>query len=402
MRNQQQIRSNAGWNARMGAPTGAARNGPALLAGLFRCARCGRALRVSYAPSKGHGQLPRYWCNGDRGRQMVRTCITFSGARVDQAVAVEVLEALRPLGVQAALDALDHSQNQTDEKRRSLELALQKAGYEAERFERQYHTTEPENRLVAAELEKRWNNALSHVAEMERRLEDASSGAPLITLGQREHLFALGDDLERLWDHPRSPVTLKKRILRTVLKEIVVNTADDPPSVRLKLHWAGGSHTELTVSKNKTGYHNHINSEEVTELIRELALVCEDRSIVSILNRLGYRTGNGNTWTEKRVQHVRHTKGFPVCPPPEQRLWITMQQAADALQVSSMVVRRLIAQKVLPAKQIVKFAPWVIDRSHLELPAVRKAIRIVRTGRRSPLVAPNNAQSALFIDAAEV
>jgi hypothetical protein len=65
------------------------------------------------------------------------------------------------------------------------------------------------------------------------------------------------------------------------------------------------------VRTNKTGYHNHINSEEVTELIRQLALVFEDPAIVSILNRLGYRTGNSNTWTEKRVQHVCHTKGFP-------------------------------------------------------------------------------------------
>jgi hypothetical protein len=112
---------------------------------------------------------------------------------------------------------------------------------------------------------------------------------------------------------------------------------------------------ELTVSKNRTSYHNPINSQEV-ELIRELALVCEDTSIVSILNRLCCRTGNGNTWTEKRVQHVRHTNGFPACPPPDQRLWITMQQAAAELGVSEMVVRRLIAQKSLPAKQIVKFA----------------------------------------------
>ena len=154
--------------------------------------------------------------------------------------------------------------------------------------------------------------------------------------------------------------------------------------------------------KNKTGYHNHINSEEVTELIRQLALVCEDSAIVSILNRLGYRTGNNNTWTEKRVQHVRHTKGFPVCPPPEQRLWLTMHQAAEALNVSDMVVRKLIAQKLLPAKQIVKFAPWMIERAHLDLPAVRRYIRLVHTSRRPPLIADNNAQTRMFIDASEV
>jgi len=170
---------------------------------------------------------------------MVRSCITFAGTRVDQVVAIEVLEALRPLGVQAALDALDHTQNQTDEKRRSLELALQKARYEASRIERQYQATEPENRLVAAELEKRWNNALTHVTEMERRLEEAGALAPQLTAEQRQQLLALGDDLEQLWDHPRSPVTLKKRILRTVPQEVVANTTDDPPSVHLKLHWAG-------------------------------------------------------------------------------------------------------------------------------------------------------------------
>jgi DNA invertase Pin-like site-specific DNA recombinase len=401
MRNQEQIHSNAGWNARMGTPQGAARGGPALLAGLLRCGRCGRALQVSYVLSKKDGPLPRYSCSGNRSKQMVRNCITFGGVRVDQTVAIEVLEALRPLGIQAALDALDRSQNQTDEKRRSLELSLQKARYEAERFERQYHATEPENRLVAAELEKRWNNALSHVVEMERRLEETIAATPPISPNQHERLLALGDDLDRLWDDPRSPVTLKKRILRTVLQEIIVDTTDDPPAVNLKLHWAGGSHTELTVRKNRTGYHNHINSEEVTELIRDLALVCEDGAIVSILNRLGYRTGNSNTWTEKRVQHVRHTKGFPACPPSDQRLWITMQQAAEALNVSNMVVRRLIAEKVLPARQIVKFAPWMIERQHLDLPAVRQAIRLVHSGRRSYKTTPNNAQNSLFTDAGQ-
>src|ERR1700736_1070731 len=130
---------------------------------------------------------------------------------------------------------------------------------------------------------------------MERRLEEASAPASQLTSEQRQQLLALGDDLEQLWDHPRSPATLKKRTLRTVLHEVIADTTDNPPSIHLKLHWAGGSHTELTVRKNKTGYHNHINSEEVTELIRQLALVCEDHAIVSILNRLGYRTGNHNT-----------------------------------------------------------------------------------------------------------
>jgi hypothetical protein len=242
MRNQQQIRSNAGWNERMKGQSGAAKNGPALLAGLLRCGRCGRALQVTYTMSKRLGPLPRYLCNGDHGRQMDKNCITFSGGRVDQSVAVEVLEALRPLGVQAALDALDRSEHQIDEKRRSIELALEKARYEANRVERQYQAIEPENRLVAAELEKRWNNALRHVAEIEQRLNEVRSSAPqLTTQEQRAELLSLGDDLDRVWDDSKAPIRLKKRILRTVLQEIIADTTDDPPTVHLKLHWAGGS-----------------------------------------------------------------------------------------------------------------------------------------------------------------
>ena len=140
---------------------------------------------------------------------MVRNCVTFAGTRVDREVAAEVLEALQPLGIQAAFAALDQSQSKVDEKRRSLELALQKARYEAGRIERQYQSTEPENRLVAAELEKRWNNALTHVAEMEQRVDEAATAAPPLTAEQREHLLRLGDDLEQLWDMPGSPASLK-------------------------------------------------------------------------------------------------------------------------------------------------------------------------------------------------
>jgi excisionase family DNA binding protein len=133
-------------------------------------------------------------------------------------------------------------------------------------------------------------------------------------------------------------------------------------------------------------------------LIRELALVCEDTSIVSILNRLGYRTGNGNTWTEKRVQHVRHTNGFPACPPPDQRLWITMQQAAATLRVSEMVVRRLIAQKSLPAsfprceKRFVEFT-WA---GALEGRLTKTKLGYSRTRMKLSLEALRTRQSSRF------
>ncbi len=118
-----------------------------------------------------------------------------------------------------------------------------------------------------------------------------------------------------------------------------------------------------------------VNSREVIDLVRELAQGCDDAAIVGILNRLGYRTGNENTWNEKCLQHVRHSNGIPACPPAEQRL---------------------------PARQVVKCAPWMIERVHPELPAVQKEIRRVHEGRRSPFIVLNNSQTRLFTDSSEV
>jgi DNA invertase Pin-like site-specific DNA recombinase len=401
MQNQQQIEANAGWSGRLQRATGAPKKGPALLAGLMRCGVCGRPLHIKYSITS-RSRVPRYECRGDRKQCQVQRCLGFGGARVDQAVVAEALEAIRPVGIQAALNAWDQSQNVEDEKQRALKLALEKARYEASRIERQYEATEPENRLVAGELEKRWNTALAHVADLEARVAEAKSTAVPLGEEQRQQLLSLGEDLEQLWDHPACPVSLKKRILRTVLKEIVAREVGNPPQIFLKLHWAGGVHTELVLSKNQTGHHNRVNSREVIDLVRDLAQVCDDAAIVGILNRLGYRTGTENTWNEKRLQHVRHSNGIPACPPPEQRNWVTMSQAAVHFKVSLMVVRRMIAQKILPARQVVKCAPWMIERAHLELPAVRKEIRRVHEGRRPTFVVGGDAQSALFTDCNEI
>ena len=226
-----------------------------------------------------------------------------------------MLEALRLLGVQAALDALEQSQSQTDEKRRSLELALQKARYEAGRIERQYQATEPENRLVAAELEKRWNTALTHAAELERRLEDATASAPQLTPEQREQLLALGDDLERLWGHSNSPISLKKRILRTTLEEVVADTTADPPAFASSCTGLAVRTSELIVKKEQDrrpqprqpGRGNGVDSRIRSDLQRRCD--CRYPEPTGLSNRC-----TGILGRRKRVQHVRHTKGIPVCP----------------------------------------------------------------------------------------
>jgi hypothetical protein len=172
------------------------------------------------------------------------------------------------------------------------------------------------------------------------------------------------------------------------LEEIVIDIREeDPPKVHLRLHWVGGCHTELLVPKNRIGKHQHSTDEKVVDLVRELSKVCPDRMIAAILNRLGYRTGPGNTWKQSRVASLRHYHQIPACECPEQRVWRTLAEVAKELCVSPSVIRRLIREKILPAQQLVKHAPYVIDKKDLGLPAVKAAVRAIRQGKRCPRTA---------------
>ena len=197
------------------------------------------------AYSGTHGQVPRYACHGGRVDRGSATCLSIGSLRVDRAVIDQVLDAIQPVGLQAALDAMDAAVHDDETKRHALELALEKTRYEARRAQRQFDAVDPENRLVASELEQRWNQSLAQVTELESRVHALQATSEPVSDHQRERLLGLGTDLHALWQHPAAPVELKKRIVRTVLEEIVVADTDEPPQHVLHLHWKGGVHTEL-------------------------------------------------------------------------------------------------------------------------------------------------------------
>jgi hypothetical protein len=236
------------------------------------------------------------------------------------------------------------------------------------------------NRLVAGELKRRWNEALQKVGGLETRLAMMRESQVALAEDDRQQLMTLGRDLDLVSDYPKCPVHLQKRILRTVVREIIVSEHENASCILMTVHWFGGGHTHLEANRRPQGQHDNGKTRELVTLVEELATVCKDSGIVAILNRLRYRTGAGNTWTESRVQHLRHTNDIPACAPVEDRPWVTIMQAAEALSVSPMVIRRLIASKRLPARQIIKHAPWVIERKDLHLPAVRKQEALFDSG----------------------
>jgi len=151
-RNQRLIADNANGKSYLGR--GSIRRGEALLPGLFRCARCGRKLQVSYGGRVTYSQ--RYACRGAFSERAEMSCISFGGMRVDRAIAREVLDRVQPLGIEAALAAVKSFGQEQSDKRRQLENALEQARYEAARAHRQYDAVDPGNRLVASDLERRW------------------------------------------------------------------------------------------------------------------------------------------------------------------------------------------------------------------------------------------------------
>jgi len=388
-RNQQRLAENTNmWGAE--AVRGSIRRGESLLAGLLRCGHCGRKVSVAYT---GSGvSYARYLCRGEVDTGETNPCISFGGWRVDQAVAAELLKVISPLGVQAALQAIDACNSQSGDKQRHIELALEQARFEAKHARRQYDAVDPDNRLVAAELERRWNECLEAVCRLETDLSTTQRSAPLpLSQQERQRLLALGADLSQAWDHPKASAETRKRILRTVLKEVLVRVQDG--QIQLVLHWEGGDHTAFALPKNKTGEHRWKTDVDTVHLVAALARQMPDFSIASLLNRLSKRTAKGHTWTAARIRTLRSNHSIEVYRDGEraQRAELNLDEAAKELGVSKMTVLRLIERGILAAQQMCKGTPWVIRKVDLQGPAVARALAGVPNGA----VTPNPNQESL-------
>jgi DNA invertase Pin-like site-specific DNA recombinase len=385
-RNQHLIADNANGKSYMGR--GSIRRGEALLPGLFRCARCGRRLHVQYTGKGGNTQ--RYVCKGEFSAKAVNNCIGFGGMRVDRVVAQEVLDRLQPLGIEAALAAMEAGNERHGDKKKQIENAITQAQYEAARARRQYDAVDPDNRLVAGELERRWNEKLVHLRDLEAQLEsiNQTNQVPTLSAEDRARLMVLGNDLARAWNSPGASIETRKKIIRLSVKEIIVDVGDN--SLALTIHWQGGDHTALTVRKNKVGRTRWAVEADVVDLVRVLARQLPDLAIAAILNRSGKLTGRGATWNRSNVCGLRNTNGIPIYREGEraERGEVTLDEAADVLSVSRATAWRMVSSGVLPARQLCTGTPWIIQLADLRRDDVRRDAAARRSRRpvsRSPL-----------------
>jgi len=221
---------------------------------------------------------------------------------------------------------------------------------------------------------------------------DASNVAGL-SASDREKLRTLGKDLSRAWSHPGVTMETRKKIVRMLISEIIVNVTDD--SIVAIIHWHGGDHSRVEVRKNKAGQTRWTTSADVVELVRVLARQMPDASIAAVLNRSGKVTGRGNGWSRPSVCSLRHQRQIPPYREGEraERGEATLDEAAVALKLSRTAVRRLIGTGTISARQICPNAPWIVRQEDLASPVVRQA---AAQRRRSQRPRPENPlQNAL-------
>jgi DNA invertase Pin-like site-specific DNA recombinase len=299
-------------NAHRSDRPGTAKRGLALLAGLLRCRRCGRKVMVAYT---GNGPyVLRYVCRRSALDNGEPPCITFAGLGLDAAISGEIMTVLEPAAIEAAFLATEQETLQREEILSVLKRELEAAHYSARRAEKQYEATDPDNRLVASELERRWNEALQKVQQLEMRIEEVLRERQDVP-ATREEFEALAGDLEAVWRHPETDARLKKRIVRTLIEEVVVDVAGQAGEIIAVIHWKGGVHTELRIPHRRRGFSRAHTPPEIVDAVRVLVRVCSDDTIAGALSRSGLLTGMGNRWTRERVTSLRSHHSIPPIAP---------------------------------------------------------------------------------------
>jgi len=231
--NQERLRQN-----RAGRP-GAPRHGPALLGGLLVCGRCGYRMAVNY---NNAGTGLRYDCHRALVCYGAPACQSLSGGRLDALVAEQVLAALRPAALELHLAAAADVEKQRQALHQNWRQKLERAGYEAERAARQYGAVEPENRLVARELERRWEEALHERARLEREYEQFGVDQPArLTGDQRGLIRRLAGDIPRLWSAATTTPADRQRLVRMLVERVVVTVRGSSEQVEVAITWSGGS-----------------------------------------------------------------------------------------------------------------------------------------------------------------
>ncbi len=294
-----------------------------------------------------------------------------------------MLDVISPRGLDASMKAIESLNSEVDDQSGVFQRQVQQLEYEAQRAFEQYNEVDPRNRLVAAELERRRNEKLEELDRVKKTFQTISGQRRALTAEQEQRLRAMGACFQQAWQSESCPMELKKKIIRTVIEEIVVQLDEAVQRLHFVINWKVGCHTDFEMDKPRSGVGRATDIEDV-ELIRKMADRYEDSEIARVLNKLKRTTGKGLAWSQSRVASVRRKQGIISAPnlTTRGREIFSLAQATHYCGVSETTIRKLVESKLLPMNQVTPWAPWEIQRADLDSEPVHGIVdRLRKTGK---------------------
>jgi DNA invertase Pin-like site-specific DNA recombinase len=375
LRNQQRLDDNCTSGSRQ--RRGAAREGNALLQGLVLCGKCGRKMSVRYSPD---GRIPSYECVQLHKQHGGPACQFARGDAIDAAVGRLFLEAIQPAHLEVSLATLETIENQTREVERQWQLRLERARYEADLTRRRFVAVDPENRLVARNLEKDWNEKLAVVEQLERDQTRLSSpaAAPL-SPQERQRILKLAEDLPSLWHAPTTTALERKQLLRLLIKDVTLTKRET--TIAVAIRWQTEACMSIEVPRPPRACDACRTPLAIVERIRNLAQDHTDRQIADQLNSEGYHPGKKGSFTAPKVKWIRYVHQIPSnCPEnsagyPERKRGdgrYSARAAAKLLNVSVSTIADWCKSGKLDGIQATRKSPWWVRLTVEDIRQLRK------------------------------
>ena len=387
--NQATLRENA--RSTGGNRRSAPREGVALLQGLVICGRCGDRMTVGYTVSRGH-PTPHYSCQRRSIERGESPCQRLPGAVIDRVVSKLVLETVTPAAIDVAVEVFDELRNRAAEIDRAKRAQIARLREDAERAQRQFLLVRPENRLVADNLERHWNQALQRLAEAEAAYARAGkTQPPPVTAEMKEQVMALVADLPRVWDDSRTPARDRKRMLRLLIEDVTLLRDD---VIRISIRWRGGATRQIECPLPLGAPDLRRTPAALVEHVRALATEQTDGQIAETLNRRWLRTGCGLPFTSTRVRTLRESYNIDSYLQHLTRAgWLTVPQMAVQLDVHLSTAKRFAQEGVLCAVRADDKGTILFEPPTGPLPVAHPGKRF-RDRRRYPKLASHVQEGA--------
>jgi DNA invertase Pin-like site-specific DNA recombinase len=301
VKNCEQMHQN--WNG--GETRGVAREGNALLQGIVYCGICGRKMGVQN-PSLSEKRSSAYICQSShRQGETDKICQSMTSRPVDAAIVQAFLESVSPMSLEVGFRVLEQLEQDLATQRRQWELQLEQARYEARLAQRQYDAVDPDNRLVASELERRWNEKLERVSHLEQaRAQAEQEGEWNLTPAERQAIQELSQNLPLLWGAPTTTNQERKRLLRLAIESVQLDGVSKAGEIDVQIRWRSGVFTKFAVKRARAGEGSLKTPQEAVAKIHEMAGECTYGDIAHHLNDAGYRTAFGRPFTHQHVGYI--------------------------------------------------------------------------------------------------